>query len=295
MYNKYSVAFTFPASTRIRCVLRPSSFKANRVNTSIYLASTYLFTINGKAINAHTYRHTTNIVSIQHHFYFQKEVDAQTSFFNLKNTSTKNSWKLNVCFVAWFRKLCICSGLRLEVCADVKAVVVSVRSALRPAASSIRFQPAVYVLSAELRRAVVQMGCERGAWASPACLQLWKHRHLTFISVWYCRPTIVTFFNFCSKQTKLRCRMKSWQIGKVNVWLANRLWITIWLVRGAATLSWNHNQEVQEHNCKVRWIWNTNAISNIIREIWKSICDVSILNKFNIFSLEGARVRAASS
>lgn len=54
----------------------------------------------------------------------------------------------------------------------MKAVVVSVQSALRPAASSIRFQPAVYVLSAELRRAEVLMECERGAWASPACVQL---------------------------------------------------------------------------------------------------------------------------
>lgn len=54
----------------------------------------------------------------------------------------------------------------------MKAVVVSVQSALRPAASSIHFQPAVYVLSAELRRAEVLMECERGAWASPACVQL---------------------------------------------------------------------------------------------------------------------------
>lgn len=69
---------------------------------------------------------------------------------------------------------------------DVKAVVVPVQSALDPAASSMSFQPAVYVWSAELRRAQVLMECERGAWASPACVQLCKHRHLTFRSFLYC-------------------------------------------------------------------------------------------------------------
>lgn len=35
-------------------MLRPSSFKANRVNTSIYLPSTYLFTIYSNATHTHT-------------------------------------------------------------------------------------------------------------------------------------------------------------------------------------------------------------------------------------------------
>lgn len=39
-------------------MLRPSSFKANRVNTSIYLPSTYLFTIYSNATHTHTHTDT---------------------------------------------------------------------------------------------------------------------------------------------------------------------------------------------------------------------------------------------